>query len=207
MAIWETIVSGIATVGGFAGLAAFYQAHLTHKSNQTRAKLDEKKGNDDTALRQQQELNADEAKFRADILAVWSSQNARIETLTKTQDEAAKAYQSLDRDYATLLARVERQADRIQDITAIQAQAQYWEAQAEKTQKELKTREAELKAALIHLESAQREADQWREQFHEMQRQFDQLSEEVSHLRLQLKQQEAEIERLQQQQHPLGGSS
>lgn len=184
MAFWETTAQIVATVGGLGGFAAFYQANLSHRSEKVKARTQAAASHEEITLRQQQELNADEQKFRADVTAALESQRA-------VNAQISKDYSQLERDYSTLLGRVERQAERIQEITALQMQLEYWQNQA-------KLKATELKAAYIHLESAKAEAEQWRNQVEIMQAQIVQLSAEIDQLRSQMITQEQEIEELRQ---------
>lgn len=189
MAFWETAASMIAAFGGLTGFAAFYQARLAHKSENTKTKQQAATSHEEITQRQQQELNADEQKFRADLAAFLKEQREYNEKVTREAGELGSKYHQLQRDYGVLLARVERQALRIQDITVIQAQADYWKAQAQKTQVDLET-------ALVELNKAREEAELWRGKSDAMQLQIVQLSSEIDQLKTQMQLQEAEIETL-----------
>lgn len=218
---YQALLQFIAAMGGIGSVVAFYQARTAARA--TKADIDQKSAaahieSARIALDQQKELNDDERKFRESMIAVIDQQQNRINSLmveigglVKGQLERDKENHQLQidnvgirRDYDTLLDRLDRQAERIQQITVVQAQAEYWERQASAMLLELETKKADLKAAQIHLESAKAEAQQWQEQFVTMKNKVDQLSAEVDHLRKQLEDQDKLITELKKDRQPGG---
>lgn len=217
----ELVLQLIAAFGGLGALASLIKARAESKValSSSSVDADAKKAAAHIeagrlALDQQKELNDDERKFRESMITVIEFQQGRIGELmteigglVRTQIERDRDYRALQddnvktrSDYETLLGRLDRQAERIQQITTIQAQAEYWERQASSMVLELETKKKELQAAEIHLESAKAEAAQWRDQFQEMSQKVDHLTAEVDHLRSQIADQDRLISELQNRQ-------